>query len=73
VQHGFPLPPQLPQAPLMQVSPGALHALAPAQHGPPLAPHGAHLFAAQTVAAAVQSVPPQQAWFVPPHAVHCMF
>jgi len=57
----------------MQVSPGALQLVLPAQQGCPLPPQVAHLPPAQTVLAAVQVLPVQQVWLDPPQAVHCMF
>jgi len=70
-QQGWPAPPQVPHAPLMQLSPATLHML-PVQHGSPLPPHEAQRLAAHTVVVSVQLVP-QQGWFSAPHAAHCPF
>ena len=71
-QQGWFAPPQVPHAPLLQVSPATLHMVPVVQHGSPLPPHEAQRPAAHTVVVSVQLLP-QHVWFSAPHAAHCPF
>ncbi len=66
-QHGWPLPPQLPQVPFMQATLLPVHE-PPAQQTCPTPPHVAHLPADVQMRLLELQLEPQQGWLAPPHA-----